>query len=146
MLSNIRKLSTKDWITFLQAYVMLGLSRTAILCLPFRWIAPVFGAPHRAPIHRGLSQNQLAQLKHISRGVERAARRTPWNSNCLAKAMVTRILLSKNNIPCIVFFGIAKDKGAETKDIAHAWVESGDHMVVGGNISDQYHIVATFAA
>jgi hypothetical protein len=70
----------------------------------------------------------------IIRTVTRAARRVP-RATCLTQAIAAAILLGRRGVPASIRFGVARDGGG--KFIAHAWVESGGRIVLGGVTSPQ---------
>ena len=88
----------KAWI--LPAYALLGVSRAALLTVPFRRIAPLLGHDLRtAPVVPLVDERQGERALHIGRAVRTAARYTPWESKCLAQAMTARVLLGVVGIP-----------------------------------------------
>lgn len=127
----------------LPAYALLGVSRVALLTVPFRHIAPVLGQDHGpAPAVPLVDERRMVRALHIGRAVRTAARYTPWESKCLAQAMAARVLLGAAGIPYALFLGVARDPGAGLE--AHAWVGSGRVSVTGPSGFGRYTVVATF--
>lgn len=131
----------KAW--FFAAYPLLGLARLALLSVPFRQIAPWLGQNlQTAAITPLATTRQIAQARHIGRAVQTAARYTPWESKCLAQAMVARALLGIKRLPYALYLGVRKE--GETGLAAHAWVCTGRLAVTGGHSFGQFTVVGTF--
>jgi hypothetical protein len=67
--------------------------------------------------------------------VEAAARRIP-GASCLTRAFAGRLLLMRYGHPALVHVGVRKTEHGRVE--AHAWVESGDAVVIGGSMRDGY--------
>jgi hypothetical protein len=127
------------------AFVALGVSRAALLALPFRRIAPWLGREQRgAPAQPPANAGEVARAVHIGRAVRTAARYAPWESSCLAQAMAARALLGARGVPYALFLGLARDPAGGVR--AHAWVRTGPAAVTGGRGTGGYSIVATFVS
>ena len=74
----------------------------------------------------------LHDLCHVSWGVSAASRYVPA-ATCLTQALAGQHLLAKLGKTSIVRIGVERDTGSELK--AHAWLISGDHVVLGGPAS-----------
>lgn len=146
-------MTARQVLAFPFLFVALGLARATALCAPFRTYAPVFGelcedpatAPPgvittpRAPSRAG------RRARHIGRTIESVARFTPWNSNCLAQALVAALCLRVARIGFSVHFGmIASEKGAASIE-AHSWVMAGAYPVTGYAESRGMTCLQTFA-
>jgi hypothetical protein len=137
---SARSPEEKVWV--LPAFALLGLSRAALLAVPFRRIAPLLGddlGPARlVPV---VSEGQAARAVHIGRAVRTAAGYTPWESKCLAQAMAARVLLGASGIPYVLYLGVAREAGRLE---AHAWVLAGRARVTGGDGFNRFTVVAAF--
>lgn len=115
----------------LPAWLLLGLARAAVLCLGFRRLAPWLGrsvaAPQPLPPLDARAQRRALQ---IGRTLRLAARRTPWDSNCLARALAANVLLRLFRVPHMLCLGVARSPSAQLQ--AHAWVVAGERSVTGG--------------
>ena len=70
----------------------------------------------------------------IGRDVARAARLVP-RATCLVQALAAQWLITRTGTSAALRFGVAKaSKGVE----AHVWIESGGHVVLGGDHSDRF--------
>jgi hypothetical protein len=153
----------KAW--FLPAWILLGLSRLAILAIPFRRLARGLGTSAGVTPWIPVLSPRGEVASSISRIVRRAATRTPWRSYCLTQAVAARILLGVCGVPCTLFFGVARDPGAPDETLsgskpigsrppdsnplrlsAHAWVAAGRVPVTGGVSFDRFTVVGCFVA
>lgn len=141
------RLGRKDQARLVAAWSLLGLTRLAILVLPFTAVRRVLGepaAPGERPDRAGdhpLDPATLARADRIGATVRLAARHTPWRSECYPQALTARALLGVAGIPHVVSFGVRRDQGAL---VAHAWVHAGSAIVTGGTGHD-YTEVGSFA-
>lgn len=125
------------------AFVLLGVSRAALLTVPFRRIAPLLGHDLRTAAAVPLAgARQTARARVIGCAVVTAARYTPWESKCLAQAMTARVLLGAGRVPYGLYLGVRRPDGSGSP--AHAWVCSGPVAVTGGRGFGQFTVVATF--
>ena len=129
-------------------FVALGLARATVLSVPFRIYAPIFGdlceeggaapAPSSEPSFAG------RRARHIGGTIEAVARFTPWNSNCLAQAIVAAVCLRIARIGYSVHFGMATSDTADQSIEAHAWVMAGAYPVTGYAESQGMTCLQTF--
>jgi len=133
-------------------FLALGIARAAALSLPFRTYAPIFGElcddpdtapPHSIPATREPSR-EGRRARHIGRTIESAARLTPWNSNCLAQALVAAVCLRIARIGYCVHFGMAPGDKADQPIEAHVWVMAGSYPVSGYAESQGMTCLQTF--
>jgi hypothetical protein len=62
--------------------------------------------------------------------VEVASRRPPGVKSCLNQALAAQVLLGRRGHPSLVHIGVARGERGQFQ--AHAWVESGGQVVIGG--------------
>ncbi|MGB0720797.1 MAG: lasso peptide biosynthesis B2 protein [Gammaproteobacteria bacterium] len=134
-------------VEFLRAWWRLPLAMVLLRISPFRSVAPRIGSVV-APDSPAPALSDVRRAREIGDAVRRAARYAPWSARCLPQAMVASWLLGRAGIACVVRFGIrtgSEAVGDGFLDAAHAWVESGDLVVVGGRSSLRgYTPVAAF--
>ncbi|KUM24802.1 hypothetical protein AU467_29275 [Mesorhizobium loti] len=80
----------------------------------------------------------IADLRRVAWGVAAAARFVP-GASCLTQALAGHYLLARQGSASKIRIGIERDTGAELK--AHAWLVSGNHIVLGGSINGFAHLV-----
>lgn len=126
-------------------WIGLGLSRLAVLTLPFRLYAPVLGKPALG-LHASVETHDAARLKakRVSEVIRTVAKYTPWTSNCLAQALTASVMLRCLRIPSTAHFGLTKDTDDAKLLEAHAWVMSGSQPVTGYRESVGMTLVKTF--
>ncbi len=138
-----RPRSEKAW--FLVAYPLLGLARFSLLLLPFRTIARTLGQDQKAVMFVPLATPaEMRGALAIGRAIRMAAEYTPWESKCLAQAMVAAVLLRIKGLPYGLYFGVRKDPAAANGMAAHAWVCTGPAAVTGGRSFGQFAVVGCF--
>ena len=147
--NNLSKLFSQPFLFYvwlLPAWIMLGLSRLAILLLSFKRIARWLG------VHEGIAtQVPIVAKRHermaasIGRATRVAARFTPWTSNCFPQAITARLILALYGIPHALYFGVKRD-GEADELLAHAWVVSGRSNVTGGRSFGKYTTVGCFVS
>ena len=134
------------YVWLLPAWILLGLSRAAILVFPFRriagWLGTHDGLAPRTPL---ISPDQERRAHSIGRAVRVAAKYTPWKSNCFPQAIAARLILGFHGIPCAVYFGLARAP-ADSDMKAHAWVVSGRLSVTGGRSFGSFTPVGCFVS
>jgi hypothetical protein len=137
-------LGHRDQVRLVAAWSLLGLSRLAILLLPFRLVRRALGE-HRDPragaTGAPLDHDALVRAARIGATVQLAARHTPWRSECYPQALTARALLGLAGVPHVVSFGVRRDGDHQ---VAHAWVHAGDVPVTGGT-GQPYTEVGSFA-
>ncbi|WP_439817976.1 lasso peptide biosynthesis B2 protein [Zavarzinia sp. CC-PAN008] len=131
---------------FVPVWLVLGLARAVILVVPFRTLAPrlgvLLGASPWLPL---LPAAQERRAILIGRVVRRAAKYTPWTSNCFPQAIAGRLLLGLYGLPYAFYFGVRRAEGGSELE-AHAWVTSGRVQVTGGYSFNQFTTVGCFLA
>ncbi|WP_246672152.1 MULTISPECIES: lasso peptide biosynthesis B2 protein [unclassified Mesorhizobium] len=80
----------------------------------------------------------IADLRRVAWGVAAAARLVP-GASCLTQALAGQYLLARQGSASKISIGIEKGTGSELK--AHAWLMSGNHIVLGGSIEGFAHLV-----
>lgn len=132
------KLENKRKILFIKAFVILGISRALVLSISFKNLSKNLGTHSVETSYEECED--ITVIRPIKWAVNTAAKFTPWNSNCLAKAITAQRMLNKRKISSTIYFGVIKEKG-ELK--AHAWLRSGNIYVTGGN-GNGYTVTGTF--
>ncbi len=140
-LAKFIKLSSPDRVLVLETFILLGLSRAIVLTLPFRWLANALGRR----TNKATEQNEsltMPQIHRVTWAIRRISCHTPWRSNCLAKAIAGRYMLSRRRVASTIYFGMVKNSEGELN--AHAWLKSGNMILTGGSNLDRYAVVAKF--
>lgn len=142
-LQRARAWSWRLKLGLLLTWLLLGLGRLAVLCLPFPRIAARLGR-HAGPLLYVplVAPAQHARLQRLAWMITLAARYAPWQANCFAQAIAARCWLGWLRLPGAVFFGVRKDEHGKLH--AHAWVQAGPVSLSGGDSFATFTVVATF--
>lgn len=141
ILRKARELDRAQRGLLLEAAAWLGLARLGLLLVPFRRLAPWLGA-HMAQSAEHVTPREAALAQEIGWAVQAMARRTPWQSACLAQAMSAKAMLRRRGVGSTLYLGVARnERGRMT---AHAWLRCGTAVVTGGDHSD-YTVLSSFA-
>jgi len=132
------KLRRSDQALLIQALLLLGMIRLALLIIPFRYLAGYLGERQSSA---GTSSDRH-YVHQVRWAIATVSRHAPWESKCLAQAIAAKILLRRRRLPNTLYLGVAKT-GPDNM-IAHAWLLSEDDMVTGGDSNTGYTVVARF--
>ena len=80
----------------------------------------------------------IGELGRVAWGVAAAARLVP-HASCLTQALSGQYILARQGNASKIRIGIERDTGTQLK--AHAWLMSGNHIVLGGSIDRFTHLV-----
>lgn len=131
-----------DKAFYLEATFWLGISRLAILIVPFRWIAPFLGV-HMASVDENDENGSSETVISVSRAILTMNDHLPWESKCLAQAISSKMMLRRRQIPSTLYLGVAKKEDGDLN--AHAWLRTGDTIILGGGGLERFAVVSTFA-
>lgn len=131
-----------DRFLLLEAWLYLGAARAALLAIPFRRIAPHLGrqlpAEDRAPSRTAAD----AAARRVAGAVELMARHTPWESACLAQTIAGKFMLRRRGLSSHLFLGTRKDETGSLT--AHAWLQAGDEILIGGAGHETFTVLGRF--
>lgn len=114
----------------LEAALMLAVTAAGIRVVRFqavrRWLARL----------AAVSDREVRAADRIVWAVETASGRLPGARTCLPRALVAQALLARHGFPANFRIGVARrDDG---RVAAHAWVECGGEVVIGGGDIARY--------
>lgn len=109
------------------AGVLLLAMRVLLRLLPFKTTLRLIDALSPRPPEETLFNPERA--RRIASAVGAMAERLP-GTRCLPQALAARCLLGWYRLPCRLQIGVAKAESGRLE--AHAWVESGGTVLVGG--------------
>ena len=128
---------------FIEAYLMLGVMRAAILTLSFKYLTRSLRQKlHQKP--EALNEAQSATASLVGSAISRAAGVTPWESACLVQSLTAQKMLQKRKVPGVFYLGVAKDDKSKEKMKAHAWTQCGELMVTGKSGHENFTVVSVF--
>ncbi|EIF51111.1 lasso peptide biosynthesis B2 protein [Sulfurovum sp. AR] len=138
------KLSSREKKLFLEAYIMLGIMRAAILTLSFKRLTRSLEHQKSKGEVIPLTGDEMQTATLVGHAVTRAAEHTPWESACLVQSLTAQKMLQKRGIPGVFYLGVAKDKNVEEKMKAHAWSQCGDMILTGVKGYEEFTVISTF--
>jgi hypothetical protein len=124
-------LPSTDRHLLIKAALLLGAIRLGLWILPFRVLWRFLGRHKHRPAEPRETTPSIP-MDRLIWGVKVASRYVPA-ATCLAQALATRTLLSRNGYPADLQIGVVKTERGELE--AHAWVESNGRIVIG-NLPD----------
>ncbi len=147
LIDNLRKFSARSlqerWL-FIEAFVLLGLMRAAILLFPFRRITALLGLKQGGGTSLPAA-DRAVDPSAIGWAVQAAAARTHWESACLAQALTGMVMLSRRGVGAILYLGVAKDENDPGAMSAHAWLRCGDAILTGAGGVERFSAISSFA-
>ena len=135
------KISIKEKLLFLEAFILTGVMRFKILKIPFNKLNQQLGT-YNEESSKHVDKEQYKTVKQIRSTVVHISKHTPWESLCLVQAMTVQKMLKKRGISTTVYLGVNKDTSNNMK--AHAWIRCGEIFVTGGD-GTGYATVAKFS-
>ncbi|MCO4846161.1 MAG: lasso peptide biosynthesis B2 protein [Sulfurovum sp.] len=138
------KLSSEEKKLFLEAYITLGMMRTAILTISFKRLTrDLEHLPQKENI-TALNDKEMSLAIKVGQAITRAAAYTPWESACLAQSLTAQKMLQKRGIPGVFYLGAAKDEESKEKMKAHAWSQCGDTIITGAKGHEAFTVLSVF--
>jgi len=146
MLSRFKKfkqLSSEEKKLFIEAYITLGMMRTAILTLSFKRLTRSLDHYEKKEEIIPLIDKEMDIALKVGQAITRAAAHTPWESACLVQSLTVQKMLQKRSIPGVFYLGVMKDEESIEKMKAHAWSKCGDAILTGGD-SKEFTVLSVF--
>ena len=125
-----------------QAALLIGAIQTGLAVLPFRQVMRFVSRVATPPAARAKPSGEASQFDRDLAvwAVEAAGRRLLSKNPCLPKALAVMVLFRRGGEEAELHLGVARstvDAGGGVQ--AHAWVESGGEIVIGGDVPvDEY--------
>lgn len=126
-LRKFLNLDFSDRLLLVVTFTLLAVIRLGLWLLPFStWHRLWF---YLMPAQLKLRLAQPASVGQVIWAVSVASHYMPGSVKCLARALVTQILLHRYGYPADLHIGVAKGEAGQLE--AHAWVESQGEIVMG---------------
>lgn len=138
-----RRTRGERWL-LIEAFILLGIARLALLVLPFKRLAVSLGR-HMHESDAQVSTADLNLARQVGRAVCSAANYTPWKSVCLPQAVAAQWMLQRRQIAGTLYLGVTKDETTPEKLAAHAWLRCGGFILTGARGHSQFTVVSTFS-
>jgi hypothetical protein len=131
-LHKFMHLPATEQLLLIKASLLLGVIKLGLKLLPFRTLRRLVDGLSKPA--EGLPAAERFSTEKIAWAVERAGRYVP--ATCLSRALAAQVLLTRRAYPVLLHIGVVRDEGE--RFLAHAWLESGGHVVVGGRDLERY--------
>ncbi len=138
------KLSSEEKKLFLEAYVTLGMMRSAILTISFKRLTRSLDHKPNKEETTALNEKELQVAIMVGQAISRASTYTPWESACLVQSLTAQKMLQKRGISGVFYLGAAKDEEGEAKMKAHAWSQCGETIITGGSGHEEFTVLSVF--
>lgn len=142
--NKFAKLSYEEKKLFLEAYVMLGIMRAAILRVPLKRLTRSLEYQQNDMEIIALDARQSWIALLVGRAIVRASNYTPWESACLAQSLTARWMLEKRGVPGVFYLGVAKDDEVKEKMKAHSWTQCGEKIITGYKGHEDFTVLSVF--
>ena len=129
-------------LMFIEAFILSGYYRFAMIYLPFKYLKNQMGIP-KTESPSQVDDPAYVEAKRIRSIVLLACKYTPWESKCLVRALLVQHFLKRKKIATTIYLGVNKDGLNNMK--AHAWIRCGEMIVTGQYEKDHFIQVATFS-
>jgi hypothetical protein len=142
-LSSFRRRSWQERLLVARAALLLAVVRVALRLLPFHTVQRMAGRLARSGRDHGAPQEAGDQILWA---LSAASRVLPGGATCLTQALAGYVWLGRKGRPADLRIGVARGSGGRL--LAHAWLQSGDRMVLGhiGAEHERYTPLAAFRA
>ena len=136
---RLAALSAQERLCLLRAAVIVAIVRLALQVLPFRRVHAFMGVQRMEPQRPG-----RVPARQWAWAVAVVSRRIP-GASCLTQALALQWLLARAGKSSSIHLGVAKHVTVGFE--AHAWLESGGEILIGGDESlDRYSPILTMPA
>ncbi|WP_373029074.1 lasso peptide biosynthesis B2 protein [Sulfurovum sp.] len=141
---KFRKLSSEEKKLFVEAYITLGMMRTALLTISFKRLTRDLEHLSKKEKITALNDKEMSLAIRIGQAITRAAAYTPWESACLVQSLTAHTMLQKRGIPGVFYLGAAKEEESKENMKAHAWSQCGETIITGANGHEAFTVLSVF--
>ncbi len=136
------KLTRQKKVLLMEAFVLLAIFQIILSTLEFKRIAARLGAQMQET-SKDRNEKEMPLINAVGWAVNRMSKHTFWESKCLVQAMTAKYMLRRRNIKCRLYLGLARDE--KQAMIAHAWLRTGDKIITGAKVKENFVTLSTFA-
>jgi hypothetical protein len=129
VLRKVRQLPLRIWPAAARAVVELARARMQLSDDHSSRLSKAASGDASPP----LSPGQRELIERVGFTIPRVAARMPFRADCMVQSLAAKHWLERHDIPTRLRIGV-RSGGATPLD-AHAWLEVGDEVVVGGDVS-----------
>lgn len=131
------KLTGKHKLLVVETTIALTIAKIALYALPFKYLAPLLGKKNKES-DNGLSKSFMVKAMTFLKAIFIVNKNLPWKSQCFPQAIAGCLMLKMHKVPRTLYLGVKKENDCLK---AHAWVRSGNYIVTGNGILDEYSVV-----
>lgn len=125
-----------------EAGFLLCAAWIGVRLVPFRRIAPLLGGVQSPSVGANITSMEHGHAAcEVRVALATAARRMPWTSTCLMRALAGRLMLGRRGVPSLARIGVS---GRPEQGRAHAWLIAAGLDVSGGNTARDCTPIAEF--
>jgi len=135
----MKTFSLNDCVDFMEAWILLHISKLFIHFMPFKKIAGKIG---KLQVESSKFPINSAKINDVEHAVRRASRFCLHESKCYDQALTGKFMLKRRNLSATIYFGLAKD--TQNGLSAHAWVRCGSRIVTGKKGMENFTVIAAF--
>lgn len=135
-IQNYFALQRFERVLLLRSLFIVGMIRGGLLLISLPDLIKIL---HTLP--RDSSSPIKNSMSSIAWAVTVASQYIP-RATCLVQGLATQVLLASEGIPSDLCIGVTKDDPAPFE--AHAWVETGGRVIIGGPQQDRYTRLTSF--
>ena len=129
---------------FTYAFALLLAARLALRLLPVARIIAWKQRPKRSLAIAPLSEPEAAATRaRIRHAILTIARYSPIRFVCFPQCLAAAALLRAQGLSSRLHYGVTRDP-AHGKLITHTWLESGNEILIGGEVADRYSTLAVY--
>ncbi|MBX6424740.1 MAG: lasso peptide biosynthesis B2 protein [Variibacter sp.] len=126
-----------------EAVLLLVAAQAMVKIVPYRRWAPLLG-PIRGEAEPDTAREDREEPQLVAWAVAQAARLLPWDAVCLPRAMAAKWMLARRNVASTLCVGIRRTAATEGGAELHAWLSVAGRALVGGEIADQFTVIARY--
>ncbi len=127
MLVKAKRLTWRQWVLLAEVSVVMGATWLLLRLLPFKKLQALYAGASEAETP---AETPVADAERIVWAARVVARRMLGSKPCLTQALTVQWFLRREGIPSALRIGVMKADGGQLK--AHAWLESGGRIIIGG--------------
>ncbi|HYH13839.1 MAG TPA: lasso peptide biosynthesis B2 protein [Flavisolibacter sp.] len=126
-----------------EAVMLLAFSKVCILFFPLKKIIPYLGNLN-CQLTDLPTTNLAIIATNIRNAILSASSNVPWRSVCLDQALCCMLMLRRRKVSHSLCLGLKKDD-MHQQLLAHAWIQLGEEILIGGECSRSFILIANFS-
>jgi len=137
-LDRLRKRSLREWLLLAEAGLTLIVARFALKVLPtiriVDWV--------RRPMQQEEQILRNREIEQLRWAVSAFSRNSPIRLVCFPQAIAMHAMLRRRHLTSEILYGVARTQ--EGNLLAHAWLRCVDRIWLGGEVSSEFTVLATW--